>query len=416
MDVQGLVIATMSNTASPDPTSSALLRPTSLDGTIETIEATETVETVEEFGARASDWLDRHRNTAPPDYGAICPPDLIDRGRQWQQLLFAEGFAGIDWPLEFGGLGLTPNHRGAWVRACALAGVPPFLNMVGTVLAGGSTMLFGTQEQKAEHLRPILAADHTWCQLFSEPGAGSDLASLSTRAELDGEEWVVTGQKVWCSGGRYSDRGILLARTDQNASKHKGISFFLFDMTKPGVDVRPLRQMTGEAEFDEVFLDEVRIPAASLLGPLHGGWNVAMATLTNERGSIGSAAISLSRRMDRLAETLRREAGHDVDGATRDALVQILARGRVLAMLGARQGPVASTAASLGKLGITELMFASAEARTSLAGADAMLQDNEAARSLLAAPGARIAGGSSQIQRNLIGERLLGLPAEPRPS
>ncbi len=402
MDVQGFVSSAVSTSASPSSNA-----PKSPD---------ETVESIEDFAARASEWLERHRKAAPPDYGAICPPDLIERGLQWQRLLFAEGFAGIDWPVEFGGLGLTPTHRGAWVRACALAGVPPFLNMVGTVLAGGSTMLFGTQEQKAEHLRPILAAENTWCQLFSEPGAGSDLASLSTKAELDGDEWVITGQKVWCSGGRYSDRGILLARTDPNASKHKGISFFLFDMTRPGVDVRPLRQMTGEAEFDEVFLDEVRIPARSLLGPLHGGWNVAMATLTNERGSIGSAAISLSRRMDRLAETLRREAGDDVDGATRDSLVQIITRGRVLAMLGARQGPVASTAASLGKLGITELMFASAEARTALAGADAMLQDNEAARSLIAAPGARIAGGSSQIQRNLIGERLLGLPAEPRPS
>ncbi len=397
MDLQGLVTAAMTNaTSAPHP-----------DAAVESVEA---------FSERASGWLEQHRSAAPPDYGAICPPDLIERGLQWQRLLFAEGFAGIDWPVEFDGLGLTPTHRGAWVRACALAGVPPFLNMVGTVLAGGSTMLFGTEEQKSEHLRPILAAQHTWCQLFSEPGAGSDLASLSTKAELDGDEWVITGQKVWCSGGRYSDRGILLARTDQSAPKHKGISFFLFDMTRPGVDVRPLRQMTGEAEFDEVFLDEVRMPATALLGPLHGGWNVAMATLTNERGSIGSAAISLSRRMDKLAETLRREAGDDVDGATRDSLVEILTRGRVLAMLGARQGPVASTAASLGKLGITELMFASAEARTSLAGAQAMLQDNEAARSLVAAPGARIAGGSSQIQRNLIGERLLGLPAEPRPA
>ncbi len=398
MDVQGLVMAAVSN---------PLERSDMTDDLNETVDA---------FAVRAERWLQANRHAAPPDYGAICPPDLIERGMEWQRLLFAEGFAGIDWPVDFGGLGLSPAHRGAWVRACALAGVPPFLNMVGTVLAGGSTMLFGTPEQKAEHLRPILAAEHIWCQLFSEPGAGSDLASLSTKAELDGDEWVITGQKVWCSGGRYSDRGILLARTDHSAPKHKGISFFLFDMTRPGVDVRPLRQMTGEAEFDEVFLDEVRIPATSLLGPAHGGWNVAMATLTNERGSIGSAAISLSRRMDRLAETLRREAGDDVDGATRDSLVEIITRGRVLAMMGARQGPVASTAASLGKLGITELMFASAEARTALAGADAMLQDNDAARALIAAPGARIAGGSSQIQRNLIGERLLGLPAEPRPS
>lgn len=289
--------------------------------------------------------------------------------------------------------------------------------MVGTVLAGGSTLLYGTAEQQAEHLLPILSAEHTWCQLFSEPGAGSDLASLSTRAERDGDEFVITGQKVWCSGARYSDRGILLARTDSSVAKHRGISFFLFDMTRPGVEIRPLRQMTGEAEFDEVFLDDVRMPATSLLGPLNGGWGVAMATLTNERGSIGSAAISLTRRMDALTETLRHEAnaGDGLDAASRDSLVRVLTSGRVLTMLGTRQGPVASTAASLGKLGITELMFATAQARVSMAGAHAMLDTSDAARSLLAAPGGRIAGGTSQIQRNLIGERLLGLPAEPRP-
>ena len=372
---------------------------------------------IDEFSDASQSWLAANRHLAPPDYGAICPPDMIDRALPWQRLLFAAGWAGIDWPVAYGGRGLTPDHRAAWVKACALAGVPPFLNMVGTVLAGGSTLLFGTDEQKAEHLKPILSAEHTWCQLFSEPGAGSDLAGLSTKAELDGEEYVITGQKVWCSGARYSDRGILLARTDSSAAKHKGISFFLFDMTKPGVEIRPLKQMTGEAEFDEVFLDEVRVPASTLLGPIHGGWGVAMATLTNERGSIGSAAIGLTRRMDALAATLRREAaaGGGIDDATRDSLVRVLMQGRVLTMLGTRQGPVASTAASLGKLGITELMFATAQARVGLAGPEAMLDTNDAARSLLAAPGGRIAGGTSQIQRNLIGERLLGLPAEPRP-
>ncbi len=373
--------------------------------------------TVDEFEAQSQSWLATHLDDAPPDYGAICPPDLIGRALDWQRLLYASGLAGIDWPAEYGGLGLTPEHRGAWVRACALAGVPPFLNMVGTVLAGGSTLLYGTPEQKAEHLRGILTAEHTWCQLFSEPGAGSDLAGLSTRAERDGDEFVISGQKVWCSGARYSDRGILLARTDASAAKHRGISFFLFDMTRPGVEIRPLRQMTGEAEFDEVFLDDVRIPASALLGPLHGGWGVAMATLTNERGSIGSAAISLTRRMGALTETLRREAnaGDGLEVGLRDELIRVLSSGRVLTMLGLRQGPVASTAASLGKLGITELMFATAQARVSMAGAHAMLETNDAARSLLAAPGGRIAGGTSQIQRNLIGERLLGLPAEPRP-
>ena len=372
--------------------------------------------TVDQFSAEAGVWLDAHAAEAPPEYGAILPPGLFARGVAWQKLLYGEGWAGIDWPQAHGGRGLSPQHRAAWVRQCALAGVPPFINMVGVVLAGGSTQLFGTPEQQHQHLRPILSAEHVWCQLFSEPGAGSDLASLTTRAVRDGDEFVVTGQKVWCSGGRYSDWGILVARTDQDAPRHRGLSFFLFDMSLPGVDVRPLRQMTGEAEFDEVFLDEVRIPESALLGPLHGGWGVAMATLTNERGSIGTASISLGRRTDRMIDDFRRAGStKGLDAVGRDRLIRLVTRGRALTMLASRQGPVASTAASLLKLGITELSFDTAEQRVDLAGAGAMLSAEDAVHGLLAAPGGRIAGGTSQIQRNLIGERLLGLPAEPRP-
>jgi alkylation response protein AidB-like acyl-CoA dehydrogenase len=282
------------------------------------------------------------------------------------------------------------------------------------VLAGGSTLLFGTPEQKSAHLAKTLAAEHVWCQLFSEPGAGSDLASLSTKAERDGDTYVVNGQKVWCSGGRYSNWGILVARTNPDAPRHKGLSFLLFDMTLPGVEVRPLKQMTGEAEFDEVFFTDVRMPADALLGPVNEGWRVAMATLTNERGSIGTAAIGLGRRVDRLIADLR-SVGSDVGAVERDALADLVIRGRALSALGSRQGPVASTAASLLKLGITELSFDTAETRASLSGAHAMLETDDAVKSLLAAPGGRIAGGTSQIQRNLIGERLLGLPTEPRP-
>ena len=371
---------------------------------------------VDQFSADAAVWLRSHLCDAPPDYGAILPPQLVERGVAWQQLLFSEGWAGIDWPQAHGGRGLTAEHRAAWVRQCALAGVPAFINMVGVVLAGGSTLAFGTQAQQDHFLQPILAAEHVWCQLFSEPGAGSDLASLSTKAVRDGDEFVVTGQKVWCSGGRYSNWGILVARTDPDAPRHRGLSFFLLDMSLPGIEVRPLRQMTGESEFDEVFLDEVRIPETALLGPLHGGWAVAMATLTNERGSIGTASISLGRRTDRMVEEFRRIGQESAlnDGA-RHALVELVARGRALTMLASRQGPVASTAASLLKLGITELSFDSAEMRVDLAGAHSMLATTEVVAGLLAAPGGRIAGGTSQIQRNLIGERLLGLPSEPRP-
>ncbi len=377
---------------------------------------------VEEFSEQAGTWIQENKQFAPPDYGAILPPPLFERGVAWQKLLFANGWAGIDWPVAFGGRGLSVEHRSGWVHACALAGVPPFLNMVGMVLAGGSTLLFGTEEQKREHLRATLAGERVWCQLFSEPGAGSDLAALSTRAEADGDTFIVSGQKVWCSGARYSDHGILMARTNSVASKHKGISFFLLDMNLPGITIRPLKQMTGEAEFDEVFFDDVRMPASALLGPLNGGWMVGMATLTNERGSIGTAAISMGRRTDALLGHIRNAANQGtkedpkgrLDGGVRNNVMDLYSAGRVLAMLGGRQGPVASTASSLLKLGITELMFTAAEARVGLAGSNAMLADNDASMSLLAAPGGRIAGGTSQIQRTLIGERLLGLPPEPK--
>jgi alkylation response protein AidB-like acyl-CoA dehydrogenase len=359
---------------------------------------------VEAFRAAARTWLHEHGAEAPRDYGAILPPDLVEEGRAWQRLLFAEGWTGIHWPEEHGGRGLTPRHTAAWTTECAIAEVPPWINMVGIVLTGGSILAFGTPAQQQAHLRGILRADQVWCQLFSEPGAGSDLASLACRAEADGEGWVVTGQKVWCSNGRVADRGILLARTDPEAPRHAGISFFLVDMHAPGIEVRPLRQMTGSSEFDEVFLDEVRLPSEALLGPLHGGWGVAMATLTNERGHIGSAGISLARRLDAIAS---------MDGAdhpvAEDRLASLVVRGRALQAMGHRQGPVASVTASLAKLGVTELMFDAAVLEADLRGAHSMLAGGAASR-LLGAPGGRIAGGTTQVQKNIIGERLLGLP------
>jgi alkylation response protein AidB-like acyl-CoA dehydrogenase len=362
---------------------------------------------VDTFRAEARAWLAEHRSGAPPDYGAILPPEIADQGKAWQARLFEAGFAGIHWPTEHGGRGLTPEHTAAWTTECALAQVPPFINMVGVVLAGGALLAFGTPEQQAEHLRPIITGEQVWCQLFSEPDAGSDLAGLRTRAEADGDTWVVSGSKVWCSNGRVADRGILMARTDPDAPKHKGISFFVIDMATPGIEVRPLRQMTGGSEFDEVHLSEVRLPPDALLGPLHGGWGVGMAVLTNERGHIGSAGISLGRRLDALAAS---GAGGALE---RQALTDLLSRGRALQAMGRRQGPVASVAASLAKLGVTELMFDVAIHEADRRGPDALLADEPAVRGLLGAPGGRIAGGTTQVQKNIIGERLLGLPKEP---
>ena len=364
---------------------------------------------LDRFRLDAAAWITEHKSQAPRDYGAICPPDLVDAAVAWQSLLFESGWAGLHWPVEHGGRGLTPAHHAVWVEECAKASVPPLLNMVGLVLAGGAVMAFGTDEQKARHLRATLAAQHVWCQLFSEPGAGSDLASLSTRAELDGDRWVVNGQKVWCSGGRCANWGILMARTRADGAKHDGISFFLCPMDAPGIEVRPLRQMTGESEFDEVFFTDAEIPVDSLIGPLHGGWGVGMAVLTNERGHIGASVIGLERRLEQMS-SLGRDRG--LGASDRQRLALLLSRGTAYKAMAQTQGPVASTASSLMKLGITEMMFDVAMLRGSASGADAMLEGSDAS-GMLAAPGGRIAGGSSQVQRNIIGERLLGLPREP---
>ena len=365
--------------------------------------------TVDEFAQEAKHWLAENKHLAPRDYGAICPPDMVNEGLAWQKHLYASGKAGIHWPVEFGGQGLTAAHQAQWLYECALVGVPGVFNMVGLVLTGGAVQKFGTPEQQAKHLNASLRADHVWCQLFSEPGAGSDLGSLSTKAERDGDRYIVNGQKVWCSGGRYSNWGILMARTNPDAPKHEGISFFLLDMSLPGIEIRPLKQMTGEAEFDEVFFTDVEMPADALLGPLHGGWGVGMAVLTSERGHIGTSVISLERRLDSIS---RLAEGRELSPTERQEVTKLLSKGMAYKAMAQRQGPVASTAASLMKLGITEMMFETSILRSNISGMDSLLVGPEAF-GVLSAPGGRIAGGTSQVQRNIIGERLLGLPREP---
>ena len=370
---------------------------------------------VDEFADSARVWLAAHAAAAPPDYGAICPPDLVDAGVAWHRELHAAGFAAVHWPVELGGRGLTPEHHAAWLLEAARAGVPAVFNMVGLVLTAGALLQFGTDGQREEHLPATAHADRLWCQLFSEPGAGSDLGSLSTRADLVGDlttgTFVVNGQKVWCSGGRYSDWGILLARTRTGGPKHDGISFLLVRMDTPGIEVRPLRQMTGEAEFDEVFLTDVEVPVTNLVGPLHGGWGVAMSVLTNERGHIGTAIVGLERRLAKVAAMADERP---LDAVERQRLAHLLARGNAYRSLAARQGAGATAAGSLLKLGITEMVFDAAMLRGDLGGAASLL-DGADASGMLAAPGGRIAGGTSQVQRNIIGERLLGLPREPKP-
>ncbi len=343
-------------------------------------------------------------DAACPAFGAIMPPGLFERARRWQHLCYEAGFAGIDWPAEFGGRGLSADHARAWNEECARAGVAAYMNFQGIVLAGGAIRTFGTDEQKARYLDATLRADIVWCQLFSEPDAGSDLVGLSTRAEPTSDGWLVTGRKVWSSTAQLAQHAILLARTDPDEPGHRGISFFLFDMAANGVDVRPLRQMTGDSEFCEVFLDDAPMRADDLLGPLHRGWTVATSVLADERASVGAAGIGLRHRLASL------DVSHGA--RLRDRTLALRCRGEALAKLLERSGGIPRLG-PLTKLAMTEFDGDMTALTVDARGADGMLV-NRATEPFLYSPGMRVAGGTSEIQRNLIGERLLGLPREPR--
>jgi alkylation response protein AidB-like acyl-CoA dehydrogenase len=277
------------------------------------------------------------------------------------------------------------------------------------VLAGEAILRSGTDEQRQRYLPPTLTGELLWCQLFSEPAAGSDLTSLTTSAVPDGDRYVVDGAKVWSSNAQHAECAILLARTDRDRPGHRGISFFLLDMSTPGVEVRPIRQMTGDHEFCEVFLDGVVVPADARLGRENEGWRVATEVLLDERGSGAAGLVSLERRLDHLLSAV------DDDPTRRDGLLRLYVRGQALRTLLMRGGQGGPAAASSAKLLRTELEFDTEILLASLRGPDALLAGVATDR-FLYAPGMRIAGGTSEIQRNIIAERVLGLPREPRPA
>ena len=346
---------------------------------------------------------------ACPAYGAILIPALHDHARRWQRYCYDHGWAGLHWPTEHGGRGLSRAHTGVWMEECERAGVAPYLNLQGIVLAGEAIMRTGTDRQREQFLRPILSGEMLWCQLFSEPGNGSDLGGLTSAAVPDGGHFVLNGQKVWSSNAQFAEYGILMARTEPDAPKHRGISFFLLDMTLPGIEVRPITQMTGDQEFCEVFFDDVAMPADALLGERGGGWGVAMAVLEDERGGAGSSGvISLRKRLTKMIE-----AAGDAGPLGRQSLAELHARGNALAALMELHG-ADPLMAPVAKLANSELGYDEVAIGASLRGAEAMLASDET-EAFLYAPGMRIAGGTSEIQRNIIGERVLGLPREPSP-
>jgi alkylation response protein AidB-like acyl-CoA dehydrogenase len=347
----------------------------------------------------------------------------LEMAKAWQHTKFEAGWAAIHWPVEHGGRGQTAIEAGVFAEEEARFDVSARFFVVGIDMAGPTLMAHGTREQQERFLEPMLRGDEVWCQLFSEPGAGSDLASLSTRAELDGEEWVLNGQKVWTSSAHSSDWAICLARTDPDAPKHAGITYFLVDMRAPGVEVRGLRQIDGAIHFNEVFLDEVRVPADRVVGGVGDGWRVAMTTLTAERTSIGEGGQIGWRDVADLA----RRVGRDDDPILRQEMARLHAREQIQRWLvyrvrtAAAKGVAPGAEASVLKLVNSHQVEHLGTVLLAVLGPLGMLWHDDAPDGgfwqdvFLFQWSSRIGGGTENIQRNILGERVLGLPREPDP-
>jgi alkylation response protein AidB-like acyl-CoA dehydrogenase len=335
---------------------------------------------------------------------------------EWQQRLHAAGYAGLSWPQEFGGRGATLVEQAIFGEEMARAKAPPTANVLGLVMGGPVVIAHGTEEQKRRYLEPILSAEEIWCQGFSEPESGSDLASVKTRAIKSNGEWVVTGQKVWTTFAHHAKWCMLVARTDQDVPKHKGLTYFLMDMEQDAVQVLPLRQITGEAEFNELFIEEARIPDENVIGGVGNGWAVAITTLMHERAGLGAAAAaSVKIALGQLIE-LARERGVDGDPLIRQRIAALLIEVEAL-RLNAWRGltqimktGVPGPEGSLTKLqwsavnqGVTELAVA-------IEGEKGLLRDSDWTYRFLRARANSIEGGTTEILKNIIAERVLGLP------
>jgi acyl-CoA dehydrogenase len=388
------------------------------------------------FRSEARQWLAGHA----PGFGAGTapgpPPTTLEGyqarqqravavARAWQAELASAHWAGLSWPEEFGGQGGTANQERIFNEEAAAYGINLGPLLISLAMVAPTLLTHGTTAQKRAHLPAILRGDELWCQLYSEPGAGSDLAALGTRAagDGDGDGWTVNGQKVWTSFAGFADWAILLARTNLERPKHHGISYFLLDMRSPGVEVRPLREMSGTYHFNEVFLTDVRLPPDSLVGELDEGWRVTHTTMAAERAMIGGGAGSSV--TDLI--TLARELGRNTDPIVRQALARVAATEYVLRFLGlqakaaADRGGVPGPGASVMKLLFSMKAAQVAATALQIQGMAGTLSgpcapaDGRWQHAFLSAPGIRIGGGTDEVQRNALGERVLGLPREPAP-
>jgi alkylation response protein AidB-like acyl-CoA dehydrogenase len=350
----------------------------------------------------------------------------LEEARAWARRRFDAGFGWLTGPQEYGGRGLDRNYQRAYDALESLFATPPMTAYgIGHGMVAPTILAHATDEVKERYLRAMWRGDIVACQLFSEPGAGSDLASLETKAVRDGDEWVVSGQKVWTSGAHLSDIGEIICRTDPDAPKHKGLTGFVVDMHAPGVEVRPLRQMTGGASFNEVFFTDVRIHDSHRLGDVNSGWTVALTTLMNERAAIGggTATGNGSLSTNRLVELVRHQ-GREHDPLVRQQVAEILINGRVAnytnlrAMAKIAAGQLPGPEMSIAKLSLTMNMRRMSDLLSSVLGPKLVADSGEWgtfawAQFVLGVPGIRVAGGTDEILRNIIGERVLGLPKEP---
>jgi len=383
------------------------------------------------YRAEARAWLEENAELKDPDeakgdlMGERTDPETVKRAKAWQKKKAEAGYTCITWPVEVGGQGGTPMQSVIYRQEESRFKVPPDIFAIGLGMCGPTILTHGSEEQRSQYIPKMITGEEIWCQLFSEPSAGSDLAGLRTSAKKDGDDWIVNGQKIWTTGAQFSDWGILVTRHDPTAPKHAGLTYFVVDMHAPGIEIRPITQINGGRGFNEVFFNDVRIPDANRLGEVGDGWRVAITTLMNERASIGGGSGSGGGIGDLMK--LAHDVGQLEDPAVRQTLADFYVRSKGLQFTGNRtltaisKGTTPGPEASLGKLVGAKLVQDMAAYGMEMAGAAGFLTDPDAAahegvwvERYLSIPGLRIAGGTDEVLRNIIAERVLRLPPEQR--
>lgn len=372
------------------------------------------------YRAEARAWLEANSDQAPPRSGSSEDTAYTDARRAWQGRLAEAGLAAVTWPEEFGGRGLGPIEQVTVNQEISRAQVPGILDVIGIGMLGPCLIAHGSEEQKTRYLGPMLHGDEVWCQLFSEPNAGSDLAAVQTRArENEDGGWTLNGQKVWTTNAQFASFGLLLARTDADVPKHKGLTMFVVPMDGPGVTVRGLRQISGEAEFNEVFFDDVTLDGDAVVGGVGNGWGTALTVLMYERLTIGFGSESFGS-PTRLAETVAGDGAARADTDARHRLGEVISELLAVRYNGYRaltalaRGQIPGPEAGLAKVTMVNAAIAATDLGADVVGPDALGPESEWSYLISFLPGLKSAGGTEAILRNTIGERVLGLPTEPR--